>query len=311
MGSVVPMVSWMSVYHNLLVNERAIYTMRYPVVAGRFYPGTKGECQDQIGTLIGDHYELDVPLERIVAGIVPHAGWAFSGRIAASVFAAIGNRQRPETFVLISAAHGMVFDAFLSSVGAWETPMGDVTIDQDLATAILESAKGYVTDSQTAHDMEHSAEVQVPIIQYLFPEAKIVPIIVPSMEKAPEIGALVGEAVRSYDKDVVILGTTDLTHYGTSYSFTPKGIGEEAHRWVKEENDKRMVDMCLKMEAEKIVPEAEANHSACGPGAVAATVAAARTLGVKEGHLIKYATSHDIMPRGEPSDFVGYAGIVY
>ena len=106
----------------------------------------------------------------------------------------------------------------------------------------------------------------------------------------------------------MILGSTDLTHYGYNYGHTPKGGGREAVDWVKNENDKRAVDLMMAMDAEGVVEESLKNHNACCSGAVAAAISAAKSLGAQEGKKLIYSTSYDIRP---DNSFVGYVGIVF
>jgi AmmeMemoRadiSam system protein B len=166
-------------------------------------------------------------------------------------------------------------------------------------------------DAPEAHSGEHSAEVQVPFIQHLFPEARIVPILILPDENAPRVGEIIGETASVERRRVAIVGTTDLTHYGGRYyGFAPAGTGEQALEWVRA-NDMRVIDLIVTMEAEDIVAETATHRNACGGGAVAGTVAAARTLGAEKGYLLEYTTSHHVMPRGPATDFVGYASIVF
>jgi len=111
-------------------------------------------------------------------------------------------------------------------------------------------------------------------------------------------------------KIIVVVGTTDLTHYGDPYGFTPFGYGPEAKKKMKE-NDARIIELALRMKAADIRKEAQKSHNACGSGALAATVAAAKAMGAEKGQLIEYTTSHDVMAEGEFDMAVGYAGIVF
>jgi AmmeMemoRadiSam system protein B len=253
----------------------------------------------------------DLP-EKIVAGLVPHAGWVFSGAVAAQVFAAIQAQGMPETFVLLSAMHGWGTSySALYVRGHWATPLGEIEVDQELAATVLELGDDLLADAPEAHAREHSAEVQVPFIQHLFPEAKILPILIPPDKDATRTGEIIGQAVATAKRDIAVVGTTDLTHYGQMYyNFAPAGTGESALEWTQA-NDKRIIDLILDLQAEKIVAEASSNRNACGGGAIAGTLAAARTLGAERGYLLEYTTSHDVMPRGEATDFVGYAAIAF
>lgn len=285
--------------------------VRSPVVAGRFYPARRADCVREIESCLPQRPSSDLP-QRIIAGVVPHAGWSFSGPTAAQVYTAIHSQRSPSTFVLLSAMHG--WNTIRSAVyggGAWSTPLGEAPIDAELAQAVLDAGKGLLVDSPSAHDGEHSAEVQVPFIQHLFPQAHILPILVPPDEQAVEVGEVIARAVAAAEKDIVIIGTTDLTHYGAMYyGFAPAGTGAAALEWTRT-NDARVIRLMLQMQAEGIVPETRAHRNACGGGAVAATVAAARALGAQKGVLLEYTTSHHVMPRGEATDFVGYAAVVF
>ena len=285
--------------------------VRQPAVAGQFYPGDRKSCVRMIEQCLPTEPSPDVP-EKIVAGLVPHAGWVFSGAIAARVFAAIHARGAPETFFLLSAMHrwGTSRSAVYAR-GRWATPLGEIEVDEEMAKAVLEAGAGLLVDEPEAHAGEHSAEVQVPFIQYLFPEARIVPIMIPPDEQAARVGEVIGQAVNTEHRSVAIVGTTDLTHYGQAYyRFAPAGTGEPALEWARA-NDKQVIDLILGLRAEDIVAEADAHHNACGGGAIAGTVAAARTLGAEKGYLLEYTTSYHVMPRGAATDFVGYAAIVF
>jgi len=253
----------------------------------------------------------DLP-EPIVAGVVPHAGWVFSGPTAAKVFAAIKSQQVPETVILLSANHrwgGM--RAAVYGSGAWLTPLGEAEVDADLAQVVLREGTGMLVDAPEAHSGEHSAEVQVPFIQYLFPQTRILPILLSPDESAVTVGEAIARAITASGKKAVVVGTSDLTHYGAMYyGFAPAGSGERALEWARA-NDERVIRLILEMKAEEIVPETESHHNACGGGAIAATVAAARTLGAREGVLLEYTNSHLVMPRGPATDFVGYAAVVF
>ena len=285
-------------------------SVRRPAVAGQFYPSSRTSCVRMIEQCLPTETSPDVP-EKIVAGLVPHAGWTYSGAVAARVFAVINAQDVPETFVLLSAMHrwGASHPAVYAS-GSWNTPLGEVEVDEELAAALLEG-DGSFTNSPEAHSGEHSAEVQVPFIQHLFPKAKILPILLPPDASAAPAGEIIGRAVSATQKSVVVVGTTDLTHYGkTYYGFAPAGTGEPALEWTRA-NDERVINLILDMRAEEIVAETDAHRNACGGGAIAGTVAAARALGAERGHLLEYTTSHHVMPRGVATDFVGYAAIVF
>jgi len=289
--------------------------VRDAAVAGRFYEGSPEACKTHIQSMAE---EAEVPAglpERIVAGVVPHAGWMFSGTVAAAVFKAIRQNRSVDTFVIFGAMHtmhadgGLIFDR-----GAWQTPLGNISVDEELAREILEESGGLILAKPQAHQREHSIEVQVPMIQYFFPDARIVPVLVPPVANAANIGRRAARAVTARTEEIVCLGSTDLTHYGPSYGFTPMGRGAKALAWAKNENDALFLKLTLGMKEENIVESASLYGSACGAGAVAATVAAAKEMGAKKGVLLDHTTSAEILQKKfhqASEDSVGYAGMVF
>ena len=288
---------------------------RNPVVAGRFYPGREKSCLTEVKQLLAAAEPFDSLPETVVAGIVPHAGWTFSADLAAKVFAAIRKCNRQvDTFVIFGAAHS--FSGPLPAVydsGTWLTPLGELAIDEDLAQAVLKTETA--VRNTTAHQSEHSIEVQTPFIQHLYPNAKIVPIVVPPTEHALLLGETVAELINAAgEKKIVCIGSTDLTHYGPGYGFTPMGVGPEACRWASNVNDKQFIGLALELEPRAMLTNAAERHNACGPGAAAAAVAVAKKLGSKRGFLLGHTNSSDVMQREMQTtsdESVGYAAIVF
>jgi len=285
--------------------------IRVPYRAGSFYPSDPVECLNQVKISTGQSLRPDLP-ENIFGGIVPHAGWAYSGKTAGSVFRAIKHRLTPETFILLGTTHyyggrkPVIYDR-----GNWQSPIGDLPVDESLSARISEYCSGKLLVSREAHEEEHSIEVQLPFVKYLFPEAKIVPILVPPVEMAVELGTFIGEVVSIESKKIVIVGSTDLTHYGSrNYGFAPAGIGKEALRWSKD-NDLRVIRLMLALKADEIIEETHLRHNACGPGAIATTIAAVKKMGASHGYLIEHTTSCEVELERTPTNFVGYAGVVF
>lgn len=258
---------------------------RQPAVAGRFYPATQEECVDML-----DQMTRRIPIDATPVGaIVPHAGWVYSGRTAALGIAAVGTAA-PETVVLFGAVH--VLDPNHASVypaGTWETPLGSLAVDEELAERVASCR--HVAAAAAAHRNEHSIEVQLPLVQHILGDVEILPIMVRPGEFAAEIGRACAREAVGLGRKVVLLGSTDLTHYGRAFGFEPHGRGEEGFRWAKDVNDRRFVDLIRALDAEAIVPEAVANRNACGAGAVAATIAAAVELGADRYVELEHTTS--------------------
>lgn len=289
--------------------------VREPVVAGQFYPADRDACLQQLVALLED---AEAPVEqgtaRYVGGLVPHAGWMCSGRVAARVFRVLAAQEPPRVIVMLSGVHRYRGrQAALFGTGRWETPLGPVAIDSRLAERIL-GHTNLIVDDPYAHEAEHSLEVQMPFVRHLFPDIPIVPIMIPIDPRASEVGDAVGRTIKTFNYNALVIGTTDLTHYGPRYGFTPEGVGTKGNTWAKVENDSRFVDLLCAMRSEDLVPEAAAHKNACNSGAAAATVTAARVLGASRGLLLEHTTSGEILAEDtaeQPSDSVGYAGVVF
>lgn len=287
-------------------------TIRSPYRAGSFYEASPDACRRSAGELIA---QATVPQELpgvLFGGIVPHAGWAYSGRVAATTFKALAARGAPATFVLFGADHvGSVGQGEVYSSGAWRTPVGDLEVDEDLAKAILAASPALRTNP-AAHQREHSLEVQLPLIKVLCPEARIVPIAVPATDLALEVGRAVG-GVLAGRAEVRAVGSTDLTHHGGHFP-APGGRGATGAKWTAA-NDRRMIDLMEALAEERIIAEADARGNACGAGAIAATIAACRKMGATRGLCLVYTNSYEIVHAAYPADpddtTVGYASVVF
>jgi hypothetical protein len=289
--------------------------IREPVVAGHFYAGQADRCRADLKQFLDEAAPSDPYVgQRLLGGLVPHAGWVCSGAVAAKVFRALASSRTPEVIVLFGGVHRYRGrEAAMFGSGRWETPLGPVEVDSRLAERIL-GHTNLIVDDPYAHEDEHSLEVQMPFIKHLFPQAKVVPLMVPVVKTAHEVGEAVGRTVTAYGYDALIVGTTDLTHYGPHYGFVPQGIGAKGNKWAKEVNDRRFIDLVCKLKTTEVVAEATARKNACSSGAAAATLAAVTALGATEAILLQHATSSEVLgaqSEEEMADSVGYAGIVF
>jgi AmmeMemoRadiSam system protein B len=287
---------------------------RKPVVAGQFYPDSRRSCLADIQRCI-ESGTLEAELPRsVVAGIVPHAGWTFSGPLAAMVFSAIKRQSHNvATFIICGACHGYFGPRpAVEDHDQWETPLGNVVVDTNLRDMLVRD--NLVEVEPAAHRREHSIEVQVPFIQFLFPQAKILPILVPPVATPVEFGERLAGRVSTLGSSLVFIGSTDLTHYGPRYGFTPMGAGPEGLRWASEVNDRRFIDLAARLEASELLTGAMDNGNACGPGAAAAVVAAARKAGAAKGYLLAHTNSNEILLKETGTisrESVGYVAIVF
>ncbi|GHV18956.1 hypothetical protein AGMMS49959_02280 [Planctomycetales bacterium] len=275
--------------------------------AGSWYPDDAAE----LGAVI-DHFLAtagDYSGAPVVAGVVPHAGLRFSGATAAKTFAAL-RPTNPATIVIFGAVHTQNLRIpALWTAGEWDSPLGRATVDAPLAAKLL--AAGWGEDNPQPHYGDNAIELQIPFIRRVFPHAKILPVAVPPSAAAADWGARFAAFAHNENltADLAVIASTDLTHYGRPYGLTPV-VGAAALEWSKK-NDRRLLASVQNFAAEKIVPLAAADASACGAGALAAATAYARALGATPAELLAHTTSYEVQPDGEPSMFVGYAALIW
>jgi len=276
--------------------------------AGTWYPAAAEECDTAIQQFLTEG--TGPPEGRFVAGIVPHAGWVFSGSIACRTIAGLvpDDTSRPvETVVLFGGHMHRQSEPFIMTRGAVETPLGDIEVDGDLVDALCDSISIRKRPPSRFVD-ENTLELQYPFIRYFFPDARIVVCGVAPSFFAPIIGTMAVEAADTLNRHIRVIGSTDMTHYGPNFGFTPAGPGRDAVDWVKTENDAAGIDVMKAMDDKAILAQGLDHHNMCCPGAVAATAAAARKMGATKPRLLAYATSFDKTPS---DSFVGYTGMLY
>jgi AmmeMemoRadiSam system protein B len=276
--------------------------------AGTWYPATADECNAAIQQFLAD--STGPAKGRFVAGIVPHAGWVYSGSIACRTIASLvppeGSRT-VETVVLFGAHMHRQSEPFIMVHGALETPLGDIEVDKEMVEGLCANISIRQRPPRKFVD-ENTLELQYPFIRYFFPKARIVVCGVAPSFFAPIIGTTAVETANALNRQIRVIGSTDMTHYGPNFGFTPAGPGKDAGEWVKTENDAAAIDAMKTMDDKTIIAQGLDQHNMCCPGAVAATAAAARKMGATRAQVLAYATSFD----KNPSDsFVGYTGMLY
>lgn len=290
--------------------------LKKPRFAGSWYPRTGRECErsmkqydDELQSHLGEHELLS---SGIAGGIVPHAGWFFSGKTAYAVFNRIAKRAAesgtvPDLFFVFGMHLAPGGPNYLFMDDGFETPLGAIRLNREAAENL---SMQFDMVRETAEDSvsDNTIELQLPFIKHLFPEAEIVTVGVSPDEKAVAIGEAAFEIARELERKPCFIGSTDLTHYGPNYGFTPQGIGKQSVRWVKEQNDREIIESFLGAKPREVIQRALASHNACCSGAAAAAIASVRRGGVEQGFLVDYTTSYDRHP---DSSFVGYAGVLY
>ncbi len=279
--------------------------LRPASLAGQWYPDDERECRAAIERHAADTRPEQGPWRGLIG---PHAGWTYSGDLAAQSFRWLAEAQPDATaidlVVLFGAHRGAHGPSTILEADGWDSPLGPVPIAGDLAEQIA-AAAGLEEEPVEPLHPDNAAELHVPFVRYFFPSAELLMLGVEESPRAMEIGKTVAEVVRNGARNAVYVGSTDLTHYGPNYRFEPHGTGEHAVRWVREENDAGFIALVLAREPEAALTHAAANHSACCAGAVAACMAAVGT--PNEPMLVGHTLSYDVRPS---SSFVGYAGIV-
>jgi hypothetical protein len=239
----------------------------------------------------------DKNLQRIVGLVSPHAGYMYSGAVAAHGYHRLAADGKPDVVVLFGPNHtGSGSALAVMREGVWRTPLGDVEIDTATADSILH-ASDIVDVDDSAHVSEHSIEVQLPFLQYLYGSTfKFVPIcfLMQDLQSSREVGSAVAEALEG--KNAVVIASTDMTHY-------------EPQR-MAEKKDKAAIEAMLKLDEEGLYSTIEAQRiSMCGYGPTIAAITAAKALGAKKAELLCYKTSGDVV--GDYSAVVGYASLVF
>jgi hypothetical protein len=191
--------------------------------------------------------------------------------------------------------------------GSWDTPFGPLAVDEELAECLRGEFRFQLEEGSWSLP-DNTRELQLPLLAFAFPGVRILPIAPAPTEEGILIGRRCAEKALALKRRVLVVGSTDLTHYGPSYGFTPRGRGVEAERWVREVQDPRVIRRMEEMDPEGILQEGLSHRNACCPGAAAAAVACMKALGARISRVLDYATSSDVLP-GE--DFVGYVAMVF
>ena len=278
--------------------------VRRPCQAGAFYEGTPDALKKQIESCFVHKYGPgkipEVAAERlrnIVGLICPHAGYMYSGPVAANAYYELALDGKPDVVVVLGPNHtGFGSALAIMNEGFWRTPLGDVEVDREIADAIVRESRIVDVDG-SAHRSEHSIEVQLPFLQYLYgSNFKIVPIcfLMQDLTSAKEVGEAVGKILSG--KNGVVIASSDMTHY-------------ESQQDAERKDGKVLAAVEAMDEAELYSAVESLNVTACGVGPIAAAITASRVLGGKKAKLLCYKTSGDVV--GDYSQVVGYAAVCF
>ncbi|MCX7918748.1 MAG: AmmeMemoRadiSam system protein B [bacterium] len=281
----------------------AAKNIRAPAVAGQFYPDDATELQNEVKEYIEQAKLPSFPGD-LLALISPHAGYIYSGHVAGYAYKPLVGKKI-DTAIIVGLSHRYpISGAALCETGAFATPLGMVEIDSELAGQLIKN-NGSITVNPAAHKYEHSLEVQLPFLQQVAPEAKIVPILIndSDTETCESVATDISTAIAATKKSIVLIASTDLTHYPAyRYAVEVDNAAIEAILALDVKQLDRITDTWLG----KGIPNLHC--VVCSEAAVKVVVLASKQLGANHATLLKYANSGDVAI-GDKSQVVGYAAI--
>lgn len=273
--------------------------MRRSVFSGSFYPDSKSELAAFIRSALQEA-KIDAPVELGLSYVAPHAGYKYSGKVAAYTYAAMKKSEMVEsasTIIVVGPNHTGLGMPIAVSMEDWETPFGTALNDKELSKE-LTKISGHLQIDEKAHQEEHSIEVQLPFLRHMFTDKKFVFICMGDQSvKASEIVAnAITKAAANLKRDVVVVASSDLTHYAP---------GE-----IAKDKDLNLLHSTNELDYSHFNAVLEKlNHSACGHGPISVSMIFAASMGAKKGITLKYANSGDVT--GDYSSVVGYSSVVF
>jgi len=279
--------------------------IRLPAVSGQFYKSNAVELEKQIkecflskfgpGSLPGKERK-----KQAIGAIAPHAGYQFSGPGAAWVYKEIAESAMPDTYVLLGLSH-MGLPSCISQMD-WKTPLGIAKNDSEFGKAL--AGNFGIPANEDAHSKEHSIEVQLPFLQFVCPKARIAPIIVSHDVDYREISAAIRKTAAELKRKIVVIASSDFTHYGTVYGYAPFSGDIKKKMYSL---DKGAIDAIKTLDSSKFISYVnEKQATICGQMPIAVLLEA---IDAKKAKLLSYYTSGDIV--GDYANAVGYASIVF
>jgi AmmeMemoRadiSam system protein B len=284
-------------FSDIIIGSFYMQIRDYSLPAG-WYPREK----DEVSAFLS---EFDNKKRSSRAVIMPHAGWYYSGRTAALGAASL--HTDAETVVILGGHLGEGDPPLFAMEDAVKTPFGFMPIDADLRSAIREEIGG-VRDIYR----DNTVEVLLPMAHYFFPKANLLWLRLPTEIKSFESGKILSQIAAKLSRKIAVCASTDLTHYGQNYGFSPQGYGRSALRWVREVNDAAFIKAVESGDSAEVLRRAEEDFSSCSAGAVLGAMGFAESEGLKKARLLAYATSADMSKEGDvPDSFVGYAAFAF
>ncbi len=281
--------------------------VRLPIVAGMFYEADKDKLLQQIKeSFLSRFGPGEMPRKildkRIIGSISPHAGYAYSGACASFGFKNIAESEKPDLFILLGLSH----QGYTSCVSLedWQTPLGLAKNDREFTKSLIKNTN--LTDDEEAHSREHSIEVQIPFLQYLYEDIRIVPVIVSQDRDCKELAKSIVKTIKDSGKNVCIIASSDFTHYGVNYGFIPfrdnisenlKKLDMQAMRFIQNLDSEGFLGFIR-----------ETGATICGMYPISVLIECSILLRAKNPRILEYYNSGEIS--GNYSSVVGYASII-
>ena len=273
----------------------------HPVVAGRFYPSDAKTLSKDIRSYL-EHADIQPAEIQVLAVLSPHAGYVFSGPVAGYSFKYV-EKQNPDTVLVIGLCHNGVQKACVFKGDGCETPLGSIPVDSDFAESLI-SGDSPIYSAKEPFLSEHSIEVNLPFIQTVFPNAKVVPVLITDTERdlCSKTGKKIAQAIKANpDKKVLIVISSDMSHY-PSYEFAGK-VDMEMLKSLETLNPETIYNDFFRLNDPKV---SNLHCVMCGSAAMLTVVEAVREFSGVKGRILHYNNSGD-SPYGDHGRVVGYA----
>lgn len=286
--------------------------IRQPAVAGQFYAGTRNSLVKEIESCFLDRRGPGAlprlgNKQGLKGVVVPHAGYVYSGAIAAHSYREIAENGLADVYIILGPNHtGMGSGVSVHPPAKWRTPLGDVGVDEEIVKML---AGGIIDIDESAHRYEHSIEVQIPFLQYIHGEKKFtfVPICMAMQdyETSKEVGSAIADVIKESDRRIIVIASSDFSHVGFHYfEYPPEGKNVDEYA---REQDSKAIDAIERLDPELLISRVgRCRISMCGYGCVVSMLFSAKKIGAKKGILLRYGNSYEVTPA---DSCVGYGAI--
>ena len=263
-----------------------------------WYPRDSWQVSSEISRFLSEF----TPSPVSAAAIAPHAGWYYCGGLIARAVSAL--KPDADTVVVLGGHLPPGRRPLFAMEDAVRTPFDPMPIDAELRHVLLEKLNG-----ESDRFSDNTVEVLLPMVRFFFPNAKLLWLRLPAELASFEAGKIISQAAAKLNRKLNVLASNDLTHYGRNFGFAPKGLGHEALRWVREENDAGFIRAIESGNTAEVLERAERGRAACSAGAVLGVMGFVFAEKLGNIRLLEYSTSADVTGETSPDSFVGYAAI--